>query len=37
MLTNEVPDAMASAFEAAKGPLAERMLAALDAAQARRR
>jgi len=34
MLTNEVPDAMASAFEAAKGPLAERMLAALDAAQA---
>jgi uncharacterized Ntn-hydrolase superfamily protein len=34
MLTNEVPDAMAKAFEAAKGPLAERMLAALDAAQA---
>jgi uncharacterized Ntn-hydrolase superfamily protein len=34
MLTNEVPAAMASAFEAAKGPLAERMLAALDAAQA---
>jgi len=34
MLTNEVPDAMAQAFEAAKGPLAERMLAALDAAQA---
>jgi uncharacterized Ntn-hydrolase superfamily protein len=34
MLTNEVPDAMANAFEAAKGPLAERMLAALDAAQA---
>jgi uncharacterized Ntn-hydrolase superfamily protein len=33
MLTNEVPDAMARAFEAAKGPLAERMLAALDAAQ----
>jgi uncharacterized Ntn-hydrolase superfamily protein len=33
MLTNEVPDAMAKAFEAAKGPLAERMLAALDAAQ----
>ena len=33
MLTNEVPDAMAQAFEAAKGPLAERMLAALDAAQ----
>lgn len=34
MLTNEVPDAMAKTFEAAKGPLAERMLAALDAAQA---
>lgn len=34
MLTDEVPDAMAAAFEAAKGPLAERMLAALDAAQA---
>ena len=33
MLTNEVPDAMSRAFEAAKGPLAERMLAALDAAQ----
>lgn len=33
MLTGEVPDAMASAFEAATGPLAERMLAALDAAQ----
>jgi uncharacterized Ntn-hydrolase superfamily protein len=33
MLTNEVPDAMAKAFEAATGPLAERMLAALDAAQ----
>ncbi len=33
MLTDEVPDAMAKAFEAAKGPLAERMLAALDAAQ----
>jgi uncharacterized Ntn-hydrolase superfamily protein len=33
MLTNEVPDAMARAFEAAKGPLAERMMAALDAAQ----
>jgi len=33
MLTNEVPDAMAKAFEAAKGPLAERMLAALNAAQ----
>jgi uncharacterized Ntn-hydrolase superfamily protein len=34
MLTNDVPDAMAKAFEAATGPLAERMLAALDAAQA---
>jgi uncharacterized Ntn-hydrolase superfamily protein len=34
MLTNEVPDAMARAFETAKGPLAERMLAALYAAQA---
>lgn len=34
MLTNEVPDAMASAFEATGGPLAERMLAALEAAQA---
>jgi uncharacterized Ntn-hydrolase superfamily protein len=34
MLTNEVPDAMAKAFEASTGPLAERMLAALDAAQA---
>jgi uncharacterized Ntn-hydrolase superfamily protein len=33
MLTNEVPDAMAAAFEAATGPLAERMLAALNAAQ----
>jgi uncharacterized Ntn-hydrolase superfamily protein len=33
MLTNEVPDAMAKAFEAARGPLAERMLAALEAAQ----
>jgi uncharacterized Ntn-hydrolase superfamily protein len=33
MLTNEVPDAMAKAFERATGPLAERMLAALDAAQ----
>ncbi len=33
MLTNEVPDAMAAAFEAAAGPLAERMLQALDAAQ----
>ena len=34
MLTNDVPAAMAKAFEAATGPLAERMLAALDAAQA---
>ncbi len=33
MLTNEVPEAMAKAYEAAKGPLAERMLAALFAAQ----
>jgi len=33
MMTDEVPDAMAKAFEAAKGPLAERMLAALEAAQ----
>jgi len=33
MLTGEVPDAMAKAFEKATGPLAERMLAALDAAQ----
>ena len=33
MLTSEVPDAMATAFTAAKGPLAERMLAALDAAR----
>jgi uncharacterized Ntn-hydrolase superfamily protein len=33
MLTNEVPDAMAKVFAAANGPLAERMLAALDAAQ----
>lgn len=33
MMTDEVPDAMAKAFEAAKGPLAERMMAALDAAQ----
>ncbi|HEX4823577.1 MAG TPA: DUF1028 domain-containing protein [Candidatus Polarisedimenticolaceae bacterium] len=33
MLTNEVPDAMAAAFEKAEGPLAERMLAALEAAQ----
>lgn len=34
MLGDEVPDAMARAFETATGPLAERMLAALDAAQA---
>jgi uncharacterized Ntn-hydrolase superfamily protein len=34
MMTNEVPDAMAKAFEAATGPLAERMLAALEGAQA---
>jgi uncharacterized Ntn-hydrolase superfamily protein len=34
MLTHDVPDAMAKAFEAATGPLAERMLAALDAGQA---
>jgi len=33
MLTGEVPDAMAKAYEAAHGPLAERLLAALDAAQ----
>ncbi len=33
MLTSGVPDAMAKAFEAATGPLAERMLAALEAAQ----
>jgi uncharacterized Ntn-hydrolase superfamily protein len=33
MLTDEVPDAMARAFESAEGPLAERMLAALEAAQ----
>lgn len=33
MLGHEVPAAMASAFEAAQGPLAERMLAALEAAQ----
>jgi uncharacterized Ntn-hydrolase superfamily protein len=33
MLSNEVPDAMARAFEASSGPLAERLLAALDAAQ----
>lgn len=34
MLTDEVPDAMADAFESATGPLAERMLSALAAAQA---
>jgi len=34
MLSKEVPDAMAAAFERAEGPLAERMLAALEAAQA---
>lgn len=34
MLTDEVPGAMARAFEASSGPLAERMLAALEAAQA---
>jgi uncharacterized Ntn-hydrolase superfamily protein len=34
MLTDEVPDAMAEAFESARGPLAERMLSALAAAQA---
>ncbi len=34
MLTGEVPDAMAMAFEVARGPLAERLLIALDAAQA---
>ena len=33
MLTDEVPDAMAGTFERATGPLAERMLAALEAAQ----
>lgn len=33
MLGDEVPDAMAKAFEKAEGPLAERMLAALEAAQ----
>jgi uncharacterized Ntn-hydrolase superfamily protein len=33
MLGDEVPDAMARAYESASGPLAERMLAALDAAQ----
>jgi uncharacterized Ntn-hydrolase superfamily protein len=34
MLGDEVPAAMARAFEASTGPLAERMLAALEAAQA---
>jgi uncharacterized Ntn-hydrolase superfamily protein len=34
MLTDEVPDAMARAFESSEGPLAERMLSALEAAQA---
>jgi uncharacterized Ntn-hydrolase superfamily protein len=34
MLSNEVPRAMARAFEGATGPLAERLLTALDAAQA---
>ncbi len=34
MLGAEVPDAMAAAFERATGPLAERMLFALEAAQA---
>ncbi len=34
MLSNEVPDAMARAFERSSGPLAERLLLALDAAQA---
>lgn len=33
MLGSEVPDAMAAAFERATGPLAERMLSALEAAQ----
>lgn len=33
MLSHEVPDAMARAFEGARGPLAERMLAALESAQ----
>ena len=33
MLTAEVPDAMARAYESATGPLAERLLAALEAAQ----
>ena len=33
MLTEDVPQAMAKAFEAASGPLAERLVAALQAAQ----
>jgi uncharacterized Ntn-hydrolase superfamily protein len=33
MLTEDVPQAMAGAYEAAQGPLAERLLAALEAAQ----
>ncbi|MEA2247814.1 MAG: hypothetical protein QOH46_2343 [Solirubrobacteraceae bacterium] len=33
MLGDSVPDAMATAFEAASGPLAERLLAALDAGE----
>jgi len=33
MLTDEVPDAMAEAFEASSGPLAERLVGALKAAQ----
>jgi uncharacterized Ntn-hydrolase superfamily protein len=33
MLSHEVPGAMAAAFEKASGPLAERMLAALEAAE----
>jgi uncharacterized Ntn-hydrolase superfamily protein len=33
MLNGKVPDAMASAFEATKGDLAEKMMAALEAAQ----
>jgi len=33
MLSREVPEAMARGFEAARGPLAERLLAALEAAE----
>ncbi|HEX5043940.1 MAG TPA: DUF1028 domain-containing protein [Candidatus Polarisedimenticolaceae bacterium] len=33
MLSREVPEAMGKAFEAARGPLAERLLAALEAAE----